>query len=135
MSFTIAGDVKNNWKHSYVIVPLVIGFVLIFVLVIWEAKFAMYPVLPYVLLNDRGVWSALIVSLIIDLVYMMPNDYMYTVLVVAMRAIIKAATKIKSLFDFAATILGPLVGLFIVIFKRLKGLGDGRWNIACCKVE
>lgn len=57
----------------------------------------------------------------INLVYMIPNDYMYTVLAVAMRVSIKAAKRINSLFDFVATIVGPLVGLIVVIFKRLKG--------------
>lgn len=54
---TIAGGIEEKWKHSYVIAPLVIGFVLIVPLVIWETTFARYPVIPYVLMKDRGVWS------------------------------------------------------------------------------
>ncbi|CUM68121.1 uncharacterized protein PRCAT00005838001 [Priceomyces carsonii] len=130
---TIAGGVEEKWKHGYVIAPLVIGFVLIVPLVLWEAKFSKYPVLPYALLRDRGVWSALFISLMINLVYMMPNDYMYTVLVVGMRASIKAATRIDSLFDFVATIVGPLVGLAVVKYKRLKGFvifGVACWIIS-----
>lgn len=50
----------------------------------------------------RVVWSALIMSLMINLVYTMPNNY--TMLAVAMGVGIKAATRIKSLFDFVIAI-------------------------------
>lgn len=51
----------------------------------------------------------------------MPNDYMYTVLTVGMRASIKAATRIISLYSFVSTIVGVLFGLLIVPWaRRLK---------------
>ncbi len=117
---TIAGGEHDKWKEGYIIAPIVIGFVLIIPLCIWEDKFSKYPALPYELLRDRGVWSALFVALLICLVYEMPNDYMYTVLLVAMRASVKAATRINTVFDFVSTIVGPIVGLIVVRFKRLK---------------
>lgn len=51
----------------------------------------------------------------------MPNDFMYTVLIVGMRASVKAATRISSLYSFVSVIVGPLLGLLVVRVRRLKG--------------
>ncbi|ODV79885.1 MFS general substrate transporter [Suhomyces tanzawaensis NRRL Y-17324] len=117
---TIAGGVTNKWKRGSTIAPLVIGFVLIPFFVLWEGKYARHPIMPLPLMRDRGVWSALLIGLLIDFVWYMPNDFMYTVLIVGMRASIKAATRITSLYSFVSVIVGPLLGLFIVRFKHLK---------------
>lgn len=119
--FTLAGGVHSEWKKAKYIVPLVIGFCSIPLLVIWEAKGARFPVLPWALMKDRGVWSALFIGLMIDFVWYMPNDYMYTVLIVGMNASVKAATRITSLYSFVSVITGPLVGLLVAVLRRVKG--------------
>jgi len=50
----------------------------------------------------------------------MPNDFMYTVLIVGLNASVKAATRITSLYSFVGTIVGPLLGLVVVRVRRLK---------------
>lgn len=134
---TIAGGVTDKWRKASTIAPLVIGFCLIFPFIFWEYKFAKHPVFPLPLMRDRGVWSALMIAIFIDFVYYMPNDYMYYVLVVAMRASVKAATRIGSLYSFVSVITGPLFGIFIAIlstkYRRLKGFiifGVACWFIA-----
>lgn len=108
---TLGGGLKEKWHEAYVIAPLVIGFVMIAPFIIWEYKFAKFPVFPFVLMKDRGVWSALVIAILIDFVWYMPNDYMYTVVTVGMRASIKAGTRIVSLYSFVSTIVGVLFGL------------------------
>lgn len=106
---TAEGAVRDAWKEAKIIVPLVIGFVLIFPFILWEFKFSKYPVVPFPLMKDRGVWSALFIAIMINFIWYMPNDYMYTVLSVGMRASIKAATRITSLYSFVSTIAGVLL--------------------------
>ncbi|ABN68521.1 Siderophore Iron Transport, partial [Scheffersomyces stipitis CBS 6054] len=119
--FTIAGGVTDKWKEASTLAPLIIGFALLPVFVWWEYKYAKFPISPFPLLKDRGVWSALIIAILIDWVWYMPNDFMYTVLIVGMRASVKAATRISSLYSFVSVIVGPLLGLLVVRVRRLKG--------------
>ncbi|GMM37295.1 siderophore transporter [Saccharomycopsis crataegensis] len=131
--FTLAGGIHDNWKKASTIAPLVIGFVLIPVFIVWEGEFAKTPIIPFPLLKDRGVWSALIIAIFIDLIWYMPNDYMYTVLIVGMNASVKAATRIVSLYSFVSVITGPLVGLLVVKVRRVKGFivfGVVMWLVA-----
>ncbi|CAK7916703.1 siderophore iron transporter Arn1p [[Candida] anglica] len=131
--FTLASGVSDKWKRASTIAPLVIGFVLIPFFIIWEKKFARFPITPFALLKDRGVWAALIVGVMIDWIWYMPNDFMYTVLMVAMNQSQKAAIRITSLYSFVSVIVGPLLGLVIVKFRRTKGFiifGVSCWAIA-----
>lgn len=116
---TLAGGVETEWKKAKIIAPLVVGFVCIPLFVIWELK-CKFPVVPFRLLKDRGVWAALLVGVFIDFVWYLQGDFMYTVLVVAVHQSVKSATRITSLYSFVSTITGSLLGLVIVKFRRLK---------------
>lgn len=124
---------SETWDKAYVIAPLVIGFCFIPLLIVWEAKIAKFPVIPFPLLKDRGVWAALSIACLINFIWYMPNDFIYTVLVVGMNASIKAATRISSLYSFVSVITGPLLGLVIIRVRRTKYfilLGCVFWFIA-----
>lgn len=131
--FTIAGGVLSKWKEASTIAPLVVGIVLCPFFVLWEYKFAKFPIVPWPLLKDRGVWAALIIACFVNFVYYMPNDFMYTVLIVGMRASVKAASRITSLYSFVSVITGPLLGLVLTRVRRTKPFiifGCSVWFIA-----
>lgn len=131
--FTIAGGVHSQWQKAKIIVPLVLGFVCIPFFVIWEVKFAKNPLIPANLLKERGVWAAVVVGIFIDLVWYLPNDYMYTVLIVAVHESIKSATRIVSLYSFVSVITGAIFGVFVIKLRKLKPFiifGAGLWFIA-----
>lgn len=138
--FTLAGGKVSNvqkastaWGKGYIIAPLCVGFVLIPFFILWEAKFSRFPIVPLPLIRDRGVWAALIVAVFVNLVWYMPNDYMYTVLIVGMRASVKAALRITSLYSFVSVITGSFVGMAMVYVKRSKGFvlfGTSMWFVA-----
>lgn len=130
---TLAGGGTDKWKEGYIIGPLVVGFVLIPFFIVWEWKLARFPIVPFPLLKDRGVWAALIIGALVNFVWTMPNDYMYTVLVVGMRASNKAANRITSLYSFVSVIVGPLLGLLLVLVRRTKPFiifGCATWFLA-----
>lgn len=130
---TLAGGGSDKWKEGYIIGPLVVGFVLIPFFVFWEWKLAKFPIIPFNLLKDRGVWGALIIGMLVNFIWTMPNDYMYTVLVVGMNASVKAANRITSLYSFVSVIVGPLLGLLLVLVRRTKPFiifGCATWFLA-----
>lgn len=63
---TLAGGVKTTWNDSRLIGPFVLGFVLIPILWVWEYRVARDPIIPYKLVKDRGVWSSMGISFLIE---------------------------------------------------------------------
>ncbi|CCF59937.1 hypothetical protein KAFR_0I01560 [Kazachstania africana CBS 2517] len=117
---TLAGGTSSKWRDSRIIGVFVLGFVLIPIFFIWEKKFATDPIVPYKLVKDRGVWASLGISFLIDFIYYMAADYLYTVLIVAVNESVSAATRISSLYSFVSTVASPFVSLALTRFTRLK---------------
>lgn len=117
---TLAGGVKSSWNDSRLIGTFVLGWVLIPILICWEWKYARFPLVPYNLVKDRGVWSAMAISFLIDFIYYMAADYLYTVLVVGVKQSVKAATRISSLSSFVSTVASPIIALIMSRFSRMK---------------
>ncbi|CAK9436356.1 uncharacterized protein LODBEIA_P09140 [Lodderomyces beijingensis] len=117
---TLAGGVSSQWAKASTIVPLVIGVVWIPVFIIWEAKFARSPIMPFSLMKDRGVWAAILVIILFDIVFWMAYDFMYTVLIVGMNASVRAAARIVALYGFVTALTGVCLGLVVTRMRRLK---------------
>lgn len=131
--FTLAGGQRKTWSQAKIIAPLVIGVCLAPLFVIWEKNWARHPLFPFRLLKDRGVWSVLLIGFLFNVIWLMPNGYMYPVLVVGMRASVKAAQRITSLNTFVGVLVGPCVGLIITRVRRTKAfimVGCSLWFIA-----
>ncbi|ODV95102.1 hypothetical protein PACTADRAFT_43097 [Pachysolen tannophilus NRRL Y-2460] len=131
---TLAGGVKEKWKHGNIIGPIVLGGVLIPVFVFYEFKFARFPIAPFKLVKDRGVWSPIVMSFLYDFIFYVACDYLYTVMIIAVDESVKSATRINTLSSFVGVVASPFFGLFIVKFKRLKGFmmfGCSLWLVAC----
>ncbi|CCC71679.1 hypothetical protein NCAS_0I00110 [Naumovozyma castellii] len=117
---TLAGGTNSKWNNSRVIGPFVLGFVLIPILGVWEYKWARDPLIPYKLVRDRGVWAALGISFLIDFIFYMAADYLYTVMVVAVHESVKSATRISTLSSFVSTVASPFFALLMTRCTRLK---------------
>ncbi|CCK72376.1 siderophore transporter KNAG_0J02980 [Huiozyma naganishii CBS 8797] len=130
---TLAGGVSSKWNHSNIIGPFVLGFVLIPIFSYWEARWATNPLVPYKLVKDRGVWAALGISFLIDFIFYMAVDYLYTVLIVAVHESVKSATRISSLSSFVSTVASPIVALALTRVTRMKPViivGCSLWLLA-----
>ncbi|EHN02180.1 Arn1p [Saccharomyces cerevisiae x Saccharomyces kudriavzevii VIN7] len=130
---TLAGGVKTTWNDSRLIGPFVLGFVLIPILWVWEYSYARDPILPYKLVKDRGVWSSMGISFLIDFIYYMAADYLYTVMIVAVNESIKSATRISTLSSFVSVVASPFFGLLMTRCTRLKPFimsGCSLWMLA-----
>ncbi|KAG7666429.1 ARN1 [[Candida] subhashii] len=130
---TLAGGIHSKWKKGYIIAPIVVGGVLLPVFVCWEHWGARHPVAPFHLLKDRGIWSALTISFLLNFISSIESTYLYTVLLVAINQTMKSATRITSLSSFVSVVAGFFFGLFIVKWKKLKGFiifGCCMWMVA-----
>jgi SIT family siderophore-iron:H+ symporter-like MFS transporter len=116
---TLAGGVKETWKTAHIIAPLVIGVFTIPVFILWE-KNCKHPMVPFRLLKDRGVWSALLVAIMLNTAWYMQGDYLYTVLIVAFGESVKSATRITSLYSFVSVITGLITGIVVRFVHYLK---------------
>ena len=117
---TIAGGTVDHWRSPSIIVPLAIGFICIPAFIFWERQGARFPLVPFHLLTDRGVWAALAVRSLLNFAWYVQGNYLYTVLIVAFDFPVDTATRILSFFSFFGVISGVIVGLIIYKIRRLK---------------
>lgn len=116
---TLAGGAKETWKTAHIIAPLVVGVLTIPVFIFWE-KTCKHPMVPFRLLKDRGVWSALMVAIMLNTAWYMQGDYLYTVLQVAFDESVMSATRIISLYSFVSVITGLITGIIVRFVHYLK---------------
>lgn len=117
---TVAGGVSTEWRSGKVIAPFVLGFSLIPAFVYWESRLARFPLAPFLMLKDRGIWAPLWIYFLIAFIYEMAAEYLYTILLVAANESDLSATRITSLYSFVAAIFSPIVGLLVARSSRLK---------------
>lgn len=130
--FTLAGSL--TWKSPKIIVPEVLGWVLAIPLyLIWELKYARYPLTPWNSIKDRGIWAPLIINLFQEFAYYMQNTYMLTVLLVAVGQSKKSATRIIKFYSFVGVLTAFFLGFVVAKVRRTKefiALGIGIWFVA-----
>lgn len=117
---TAAGGRVSHWGNWQVIVPLTLGLFLVPLFVLWEKRGAKNPLVPFHLLRDRGVWSALAVRSMLNFAWYTQGNYLFTVLVVAFDFSVESATRILSFFSFFGVLSGMAAGLVIFKIRRLK---------------
>jgi SIT family siderophore-iron:H+ symporter-like MFS transporter len=97
----------------------VIGFCCIPVFIFWEMK-ARYPLVPFKLLKNRGVWAGFGIASLLNFAWYMQGSYLYPVLIVAFDESVLSATRITSLYSFASVITGTLLGVVVYRVRQLK---------------
>lgn len=130
---TLAGGVQTKWTRASTIAPLVVGFVMIPFFILWERKFARFPLIPFALLTDRGIWAAFVIAVFYTFVGGMPSTYAYPVLLVGMNATPTVATRIPQLDGFVTSLTIPIFGVVLAYVRRSKGfiiMGISFWFIA-----
>lgn len=73
------------------------------------------------------------ISFLIDFIYYMAADYLYTVMIVAVNESVKSATRIATLSSFVSTVASPFFALLVTRCTRLKPFimfGCALWMVA-----
>ncbi|KAM4055783.1 major facilitator superfamily protein [Hirsutella rhossiliensis] len=117
---TIVGGTAAHWRDPRIVAPLVAGLAIVPLFVLWERRGAATPLVPFGLLSDRGVWSALAVRSFLNFAWAVQGTYLYTVLVVAFDFSIESATRTLSLFSFFGVVSGVVIGMVVYRLRRLK---------------
>lgn len=117
----LAGGINSQWHAVHIILPEVIGWVVALPLFLfWEAKIAKHPLVSWDLIQDRGILAALSIAFLINFIWYLQGDYMFTVLLVAFDSSILSASRITSVYSFVCVITGTLLGFAIVKARRTK---------------
>lgn len=116
---TIAGGASSKWSEARIIAPICVGVACIPAFILWERR-AKYPIIPFHLLKDRTVASALIIGIFTSWTWSLQGDYMYTVLMVAVGETKTSATRIASLYRFVAALSGTLLGFVLAKVRYPK---------------
>ncbi|KAF3985214.1 hypothetical protein FT662_05289 [Candidozyma haemuli var. vulneris] len=117
---TLAGGVTSKWESGEIIGPLVLGVVLIPVFIFWETKITSRPMAPFKIMKNRGIWAALLLSVINNLARAIVNDYAYPVLLVGMNATPTVATRTPKLSSFTTALTIGFLGFVVSRVKRSK---------------
>ncbi|PHH90058.1 hypothetical protein CDD83_4630 [Cordyceps sp. RAO-2017] len=117
---TVVGSTVAHWHNPRILAPLVVGLAFVPLFTLWEKWGARTPLVPFGLLSDRGVWSALAVRSLLNFAWAVQGNYLYTVLIVAFDFSIESATRILSFFSFFGVVSGVVVGVVVYRLRRLK---------------
>lgn len=122
VSFTLAGGTKLQWGKAKILCPLIIGFALIPPVILYKVKFAKNPLVPVRALKVKSIRAGMTITTLQMVVWWMPADYMYTLLIVGVNQSIALATRRTSLGEFVYTITGTIVGFFVAKFRHTQPL-------------
>ncbi|KAK5050405.1 hypothetical protein LTR84_003686 [Exophiala bonariae] len=122
LPFSLARDADGGWSNRSMIAMIVCGFVILGLFIIWDVKYANYP-----LLNKR-VWhnKTFISAVIIDIFYMVSGNVRSTYYTTWVY-VIKPWNNYEwgnfvAITTVTLTLFGLLAGLYHRIFHRYKAL-------------
>lgn len=113
LPFTLVAYAPNGWKTGYIIAMIVIGLLLFPVFVLWEAKFAPVPFLPWNYLTERTIVGSCLLYGVMFVSIFCWNGYFYSYLQVVHRQSITNAGYIVNAFSLSSSFFSPLVAWFI----------------------
>lgn len=119
--FTLAGGSAEVWRKASTIVPLVLGVVVALpAFIVWEARGARHPLVPFRVLASRQVLSCIVIAILINLTWYTQGDYIYQTLLVSFGKDITTATRVMSIDSFVSVIVGVVHGFAVRRVRRLK---------------
>lgn len=122
LPFDIAGSAPSSWDTPYIIAMIVVGFVLLFVFIIWETWIAPKPLLQYGFLYDRTVIGACLLDATYQLCYYCWDNYFSSFLQVVNDLTVAEAGYVGNTFDVVSGVLLLIVGVLIRKTGRFKWL-------------
>lgn len=122
LPFSIAAEAPNSWGTDYIIAMIVVGFVMLFVFVLYENYIAPRPMLSWKLLSDRTVIGACLLDATYQLCYYCWNGYFTSFLQVVNDLTISQSGYVANTFDVVSGVLLLGVGFMIRKTGRFKWL-------------
>ncbi|EXJ94610.1 hypothetical protein A1O1_03006 [Capronia coronata CBS 617.96] len=125
---TLASTSTNTWKSGHIIAMIVVGVVCFVGFVLWEWKWAQWPVIPLTILKGRTGSFGIIAAILDYASWYTTSPYLYTYLLVVRNLSVKAATNISIIIPFTA-VLGQLgagvVAKYAGRYKWITAAGIG----------
>lgn len=117
---TLAGGTSQKWRDGRVIAVLIVGGMLLPTFFVWEARWAINPILSVKQAKDRGIWAPFCSSIFSSMIYLLAIDFLYPVLLVAMNQSPSYSSMILLMPNFTGVVLSPLVAYGLAKVRRTK---------------
>ncbi|QLG75109.1 hypothetical protein HG535_0H04360 [Zygotorulaspora mrakii] len=117
---TLAGGTSQKWRDGWIIAVLVVGGTLLPTFFVWEARWAINPILSVKQAKDRGIWAPFCSSIFSSMIYLLAIDFLYPVLFVAMNQSSTYSSMILLMPNFTGVLLSPLVAYGLAKIRRTK---------------
>ncbi|KAJ6463213.1 major facilitator superfamily domain-containing protein [Mycena vitilis] len=124
------GGIRYSWASAEVLAPLIIGFLLLAVFAVYEAKVAKRPTIPLDVISNRTSLSGLLTTAAhgitsISVIYYLPVFFQACF----------GASPIRSAVDMlpVALIIAPaalVAGIIVTVFKNYRGVNWAGWVIS-----
>ncbi|KAF7331651.1 MFS domain-containing protein [Mycena kentingensis (nom. inval.)] len=121
------GGIRFAWDSAETLAPLIIGFALLFVFAIYEAKVPKHPTVPFDIISNRTSLSGILATAVhgivsISIIYYLPVFFQAGF----------GATPIRSAVDFlpAALLTAPMAfvgGVVITVMKKYRPTNWAGW--------
>lgn len=130
---TLAGGSSEKWEKSQIIGTLALGGILTPIFLLWEMKFAKFPMITKENVKDRGIWAPLINVFFDKFAYAVFGNYLYPVLLVSFDESALSATRIYWLPTFVTTLISPVISILVAKYRKIKFFsvcGSSLWLIS-----
>lgn len=122
--FTLAGGLTDltppeRWRQAKIVAPVVVGIVFFPILFFWE-RHCKYPLIPFHLLRDRGVWAGFLIAMTLNAAWYQQFTFAYNLLIVGFDQTTRNTGFIQNIYSFVSTFTGILCGFLVMRYRRVK---------------
>ncbi|KAK6076258.1 MFS siderophore iron [Seiridium cupressi] len=122
LPFDIADSAPDGWSSGYIIAMIVVGFVMLFVFIIYETFVAPVPMLKFGLIKNRTVIGACLLDATYQISYYCWANYFTSFLQVVNDLSPSEAGYVSNTFDVVSGVLLLIIGVLISKTGRFKWL-------------
>ncbi|KAF8640180.1 hypothetical protein AX16_010235 [Volvariella volvacea WC 439] len=122
LPLTLANNASNRWRNPSMIAMLVVGLVLLPVFVIWDFKFAKYPVVAKRFVTNRSVVIAAMIGFFDFMSFYLTFTYLFSFVLVVKPWTLLNATYFSQAQTVSLTVFGITGGVIMRFTHRFKYL-------------
>ncbi|KIJ51356.1 hypothetical protein M422DRAFT_43910 [Sphaerobolus stellatus SS14] len=122
LPLTLAPNSKGGWKNPSMIAMIVVGFVVIPIFAVWEAKFAKFPVFPRRFLSNRSAIIASAIGFLDFISFYLSFSYLYSFVLIVKPWTLVNVTYFIQTQTVALTVFAIMCGVLMRFLHRGKWL-------------
>ncbi|KAF9014214.1 drug:h+ antiporter [Cyathus striatus] len=117
---TLSSNAKGGWNNPSMIAMIVVGVVVIPLFLLWDLKFAKFPVVPKRFLRNRTVVLAAVIGALDFISFYISYTYLYSFVIIVKPWPLLHATYFAQTQTVALTVFGITAGFLMRFTNRYK---------------